>query len=149
MLQLRSFRPLRRHVVLAIVALAFLGTAHAQTYWFENYQRAVSLIDANRGAEALPLLEQVIQDHPLPQAGMRIPGYQFLDYLPYYQRARIEVQMGQYERASRSLDVSEAFGEAGSSKRSMADASRLRQQIDSALASSDRAPALASEKLPR
>lgn len=142
---LRSFRAMLRYALPAVALLTAVGAAQAQTYWFETYQRAVSLIDANQPDEAATLLEQVIQDHPLPQAAMRIPGYQFLDYLPYYQRARIELLKGQYERAAHSLDVSEAFGAVRSSKRSTADLARLRQQVDAAQASNRPAPTVASD----
>lgn len=93
-----------------LLALGCATLANAQVYWFETYERAVELIEDDRFDEAEPLLEQVIADHPLPRANVRVPGNRFIDYLPYFQRARIQLERGEYESAARSLDVSEAFG---------------------------------------
>ena len=60
----RSFRTLLRIALPAVLICSFLGVAHAQTYWFENYQRAVELIDDEKAAEAAPLMDQLIQSHP-------------------------------------------------------------------------------------
>jgi len=135
---------LLRIAVLAVLICSFCSVAHAQTYWFETYQRAVRLIDADKAAEAAPMLDQLVQNHPYPEASMRIPGHQYLDYLPYFQLARIQYDQKDFREASRSLNVSEAFGAVKHNKRSNAHFTRLRTQLDSELAVMDEEPTLAA-----
>jgi hypothetical protein len=145
----QSPRPVRvrlRIVVLAVLICSFFGAAHAQTYWFETYQRAVRLIDTDKPAEAAPILDKLIQSHPFPQASMRIPGQQYLDYLPYFQLARAQYDQDDFRQASHNLNVSEAFGAVKYNKRTNADFSQLRTQLDSELAEMDGEPTLAAEK---
>jgi hypothetical protein len=140
----RSIKSLLRIVVPALLVCSFFGAAHAQTYWFETYQRAVQLIDADKSAEAAPMLDQLVQNHPYPQASMRIPGHQYMDYLPYFQLARIQYDQKDFELASRSLDMSEAFGAVKHNKRSSAHFTQLRTRLDSELAGTDEKPTMAA-----
>jgi len=64
-----SFPVRKATIVLVFALLAILissGLAVAKTYWFENYQRAVHLIDAGRSTEALPILDKLLVDQPIP-----------------------------------------------------------------------------------
>lgn len=145
---LRLNCPPRRILLPAVLLLLFFGATHAQTYWFESYQRAVKLIDDSRYDEAALLLDDVIRDRPMPQAAVRIPGHQYLDYLPYFQRARIEIHRGQFDSAAHSLDVSEAFGAVRASRRPEIEFNRMRGQVISAQAAAgERLPELASQTL--
>lgn len=101
----------------------------AQTYWFENYERAVALIDAGKTSEASTLLERVIKDHPVPESCLKVPGDRCIDYIPYFHRARIQVSRGDTRGASHSLDVTEAFGVMN--KRTEKELVRLRERIRS------------------
>ncbi len=105
------------------------SAALAQTYWFERYERAVALIDAGQVGEASTLLERVIKDHPIPIACLRVPGDRCIDYVPYFERARIQIYRGDTRGASHSLDVSEAFGTRLQNKRTEREIHRLREQI--------------------
>lgn len=128
-------RKLLRTVGPAILVLLLAPSLiHAQTYWFESYQRAVQLIEAERFEDAAPLLDRLIQEHPHPEAGVRIPGNQFLDYLPYFQQARIQMERGDYQAASHSLDVCKAFGAISQNRRSLAGLKQMRQSLDARLA---------------
>jgi len=111
------------------VLLAVSTSATAQTYWFENYERAVALIDDGLTNEASALLERVIRDHPLPVSCLKVPGDRCIDYIPYFQRARIQVSRGDARGASHSLDITEAFGVGMVNRRTERDVVRLRQQI--------------------
>jgi hypothetical protein len=108
-----------------ILSVALSSPALAKGYWFESYQRAVELIDGERLDEASLLLEDVIRDMPTPQASARIPGNRFVNYLPYYQRARIQYMTGDLEGAAHSLAVSEAFGAVRRDKKALADLREL------------------------
>jgi hypothetical protein len=119
-------------VLLVALGGATLATAH--DYWFETYERAVELIDDDRIDEAEMLLEEVIADQPLPRASVRVPGNRFIDYLPYLQRARIQLHRGDYESAAHSLDVSEAFGAVTARRRPTAVLQGLRDQVHAELA---------------
>lgn len=140
----RSIRTLLRIALPAVLICSFVGVAHAQTYWFESYQKVVQLIDEEKTAEAAPILDQLIQSHPFPRASMRIPGQQYVDYLPYFQLARVQYDQEKFKQASRSLDVSEAFGAVKRSKRSNADFTELRSVLDSELARIDDVPTVAA-----
>ena len=84
------------------------------------------------------------RNHPYPQASMRIPGQQYIDYLPYFQLARIQYDQRDLRQASRSLDVSEAFGAVKSNKRSNAHFAQLRTRLDAELAGTDEEPTIAA-----
>jgi hypothetical protein len=114
------------------VLLIVPGFASAQTYWFETYQRAVEMIDDGQVVQAADLIEHLIVERPHPADRVRLPGNQFLDYLPYYQRARIEMRLGEPARASRSLDLSEAFGAIKRSRRALGELRQLRLRIENA-----------------
>jgi hypothetical protein len=135
---------IHRFVRLGAVLLVALGGAtlvSAQSYWFETYERAVELIEDHQLDEAETLLDQVIADQPLPRAFVRVPGNRFIDYLPYFQRARIQAMRGDYESAAHSLDVSEAFGAVTARRRQTADLRALREQVYANLAQAAVPPA--------
>lgn len=114
---------------LILICSIFAPPVAAQTYWFETYQRAVDFIDDGRTAEAAELLDQLAKAKPLPEAGVRIPGNQVLDFLPFYQKARIDLQQGDYKAAKHNLDVSEAFGAITRSPRGKSHLAELRAQV--------------------
>jgi len=138
---MREFFPDSRRFVRLSVALVLLfgavGMTQAANYWFESYERAVELIHESRTEEAQPLLLGVIEDHPVPQAAVRVPGNRFITYVPYLQRARIQFQQKEYLLASRSLDVSEAFGAVAHNRRHMTVLEQLRQQLRAKLIRGD------------
>ena len=105
------------------------STPFAQTYWFEDYERAVALIDAGQAAEAAPVLDRVIKEHPLPVACLKVPGDRCIDYIPYFQRARIQISRGDAHGAAHSLDVTEAFGVGLTNKRTEKELLLMRQQV--------------------
>lgn len=114
--------------VLAVVVLAN-GSARAQSYWFETYERAVTMVDTGRLAEAMTLLDQVTKDHPLPVVGLRVPGDRFIDYLPCYQSARIQVARGDFQAATQSLNFCEGFATYSKGSRTAKDIAALRKRI--------------------
>lgn len=122
----------RSLVIGAALLAALLATgpaSGAQNYWFETYERMVALIDDGQLAEASTLLDDLLRDHPYPIACLRIPGDRCVDYLPYYQRARIQLAMGNLSAATHSLDIEGAFGAVHLTKRTAAAFTTLRQQI--------------------
>lgn len=121
--------------ILCLFSFAPSAPCLAQTYWFEDYQRVVGLIDEGRFGEASPLLDRLIAAHPYPIAGLKIPGDRRIDYLPYYQKARIQMATGDARSASHNLDISEAFGATAKNKRLRAEFTRLRQEISALEAS--------------
>ena len=114
-----------------ILSVALASPALAKGYWFESYQRAVELIDGERLDEASVLLEDVISEMPTPEASARIPGNRFVNYLPYYQRARIQYLQGDLDGAAHNLAVSEAFGAVRADRRALAGLRELRAGMDS------------------
>jgi hypothetical protein len=116
-------------LVLAM-ALSVSRSAYGQTYWFESYERVVQMIDRGDAAEASPLLDLLIRNHPYPIPGLKVPGDRSIDYLPHFQRARIQVYRGDARAAAHSLDIEEAFGAVLSNKRASKQLLKLRQQIE-------------------
>jgi hypothetical protein len=143
----------RSLLIIAVVLAAWFAAlvpAQAQSYWFETYDRTVSLIDDGQMAEASALLSRVIEDHPYPVACLRIPGDRCIDYLPYYQRARIQFATGKVREAAHSLDISNAFGAALQTRRARAAFNTLRERVrvrtaELATANRDVAPASKSK----
>ena len=119
----------------AIVALG-AGSAAAQSYWFEDYQRVVVMIDKGQHQEASQLLNKLVSERPFPSSCVRIPGDRCIDYLPYYQRARIELSLNDTRGASRSLDIEGAFGAVFRNRRTERDFLQLRQQVEEITAAS-------------
>jgi hypothetical protein len=128
-----------RRALLSAIALTFAlfplaaTPATAGNYWFEDYERATWLIDEGRAVQAAALLEQVIAKHPSPIGSFRVPGNRFIDYLPYYQRARVQVMLGELGKAAHSLDIEEAFGVVRQRESNLQRLVDLRQEIDARL----------------
>lgn len=120
-------------LVLAAV-LVFTSPALADTYWFESYQRAVQMIDAGELDKATPMLEGLMKEMPTPAASARVPGNRFVNYLPYYQMARIQFQRGEFSAAAHNLDVSEAFGAVRNDRQALLDVSTMRIELDRGIA---------------
>ena len=124
-----SKRLYRSLLLAALVVVVATTTASAQTYWFEHYETAVSRIDSEQGMEAsaaLSMLDDLVREYPVPESKVRIPGDRYVDYLPYYQRARIQAMLGQFEEAQKSLDISEAFGAVKENRDAMAAVREMR-----------------------
>jgi hypothetical protein len=134
---LRTIRQLSPFIALtvAIVALSAVPAA-AQSYWFEDYQRLVVLIDKGQHQEASKLLDRLVSERPFPASCVRIPGDRCIDYLPYYQRARIELALNNTRGASRSLDIEGAFGAVLRNRRTERDFLQLRHQVEETIAAS-------------
>jgi hypothetical protein len=126
-----------RHLPLSvsIVALGLMAftpaPALAQSYWFHAYERVAAMIESGRMAEAAPLLEELIQEHPYPIACLKVPGDRCIDYLPYFQRARIQIHNDDVRGAAHSLDISEAFGAVLQNRRTEREFLILRRRIRS------------------
>jgi len=108
-------RPRRRPIsllvsTLVVISLLATGVASARTYWYERYLRAVDLIDSGRPGDATILLEQLIKQRPEPAVAVRLPGNQYIDYLPYYQTARAQAGLGKFLDADHALARSVEYG---------------------------------------
>lgn len=123
---------LRMSLAALVISIAPLvsGNAHGQTYWFETYERVVQMIDRGEVAEATPLLDRLIREHPYPISGLKVPGDRSIDYLPHFQRARVQLYRGEARAAAHSLDIDEAFGAVQNNKRTKREFLKLRQQIE-------------------
>ena len=107
-----SARLTRNLSLIALLLVVAATTASAQTYWFETYETAVDKIDDQEREEmedALVMIQKLVAERPFPEADVRVPGGRFVDYLPYYQQARIQLSLGNYDGARLSLRKSAAF----------------------------------------
>ena len=124
----------------AIVALSTLPVT-AQSYWFEDYKRLVIMIDKGQHQEASKLLDEIVSERPFPISCMRVPGDRCIDYVPYYQRARIQLSMDNTRGASHSLDISGAFGAVLRNRRTEKAFIQLRHQVEERIAASAKSQA--------
>ncbi|MBI1951018.1 MAG: hypothetical protein HYS34_06620 [Acidobacteria bacterium] len=127
---------IRGRILLLFISILVLGAAAftptlARSYWFHTYERVVALIDSGRTGEAAPLLEQLIREHPYPIACLKVPGDRCIDYLPYFQRARLQFHDGDVRGAAYSLEISEAFGAIFQNRRTERAFLDLRRRIRS------------------
>lgn len=125
----RALHLLHAALVTLVALTLSASSVRAQSYWFERYEHAVTMIDAGRFAEASGLLRDLIQRHPVPIVGMRVPGDRFIDYLPYYERARIHVAEGNFPAAAHDLDISEALVQFEKDGKIAKDIAELRRTI--------------------
>lgn len=114
----------------SLIFSAGIQAADDYRYWYETYELVVQLIDEGRTAEASELLAPLLQGHPAPVSGKRLPGNRFIDYLPYFQRARIQLEQGDVRGAAHSLDISEAFGAIRQNRRNHSEFQELRKTVD-------------------
>ena len=61
-------------LALILAGSLLCGPAHAATYWYEDYLKAVRLIDKGQVNEARPFLEKAISKKPLSHHAQRIVG---------------------------------------------------------------------------
>jgi len=137
--------PRRNRVRFLLIALVLgspwlFDSVEARPYWFETYERAVDLIAAGKAEEAAPLIDQLIEEHPFPRHEVRVRGSYFMNYFPYFQRARIEAARGDFEAAAHSLKVSTTFGELELDRRTLAEFNELQKEVE--------AQARVAQKLP-
>ena len=128
LLVLRRGWPATAAFAVAVLCLS-VTPLPAQQYWFETYERAVDLVDNGESGRAAPMLESLIQDHPVPVSCLRVPGDRCLDYLPYFHRARVQVSQGDLRGATHSLDVEAAFGAVFRNRRTERAYTKLREDI--------------------
>ena len=122
----------RLMLVLALALTAPLlapRTAWGQTYWFEEYEKAIQLVDMQQTDEAAAILARLIEHHPEPISGVRIYGDTYRDYFPYALRARIQILKGDAQGAAQSLAICEAFGAIKTNPRGEKLLSQLRRQL--------------------
>jgi len=86
----------------ALVATLLVGTAgdSAAARWYDDYQRAVDLIDSGDcSREAIQLLGAAVVDKPKPRSNARTIAVKTVDYFPYYQLARAHLACGEIDAA--------------------------------------------------
>jgi len=138
----RILRHLSPIVALSVAFIALSAApATAQSYWFEDYQRAVLMIDKGQHQEASKILDRIVAERPFPIACMRVPGDRCIDYIPYYQRARIQLHADNTRGASHNLDISGAFGAVLSNRRTEKAFIQLRQQVEERIAATAKSQA--------
>lgn len=125
----RTGRLLMVLAVALVLPLVAPRSAYAERYWFETYEHAVQLVNDGRIDEASTILDALIDEHPVPIAGVRVPGDRYINYHPYYQRARIQMKKGDYQGASQSLTICDAFGAIHQNRRMERQFLDLRRQI--------------------
>ncbi len=129
---LRAFKSLVVIVIVVCFCMGTTPTTFAKTYWYESYLRAVDMIDAGRLQEASSFLDNSMRNHPVPETAISVPGDLLIDYLPYYQLARIEIGQGDEPAARKALAESLRFGAITESRRHVDGLDELRRTINAA-----------------
>jgi len=127
----------RPGLALLTIAVLFVliasGTVQAKVYWFEKYQRAVDMIDSGQAEDGAGLLTQLMESNPIPQNAARVPGNQYIDYLPHYQWARAQAKLGNQAEANEGLERSIRYGAVQATRRHVDDLDQLRRTIQDGL----------------
>jgi hypothetical protein len=99
-----------------LLALVLFSTADAQPAWFENYERAVRLIQDGRAAAAVPLLERAVAAHE--KEGLQVPTrpQKYIDYVPHLYLAIAHQMSGNVDKARTELALAETSGVAAKSE---------------------------------
>ena len=79
--------------------------------WYFHYELALELTKQGDAQRALDSMIVATEDRPDPQRSARMYGMWFIDYLPYYEIARIHAELGNWECARDALRLSESKGE--------------------------------------
>ena len=105
--------------------------------WFDDYDRARTLIANGQAEQAIPLLERAIRRRPEPGTNILTYGTNRLDeYHPYLTMADARLRMGDLEQPAEALASSGTAGIAPA---------ELRQALAARLAAASRAAAVARE----
>lgn len=103
-------RVIPAQLILASLLAALAAPAWAAR-WYEDYEQAVALIDAQGcSPEAIQLLGAAVTDKPRPRLGARTYAARTVDYLPYYHLARANLACDNLELAQQYLAESRSRG---------------------------------------
>ena len=115
--------------VVAIMLVSLASPQQGVEPWYTHYQRGVELVEAGDGAAAVVELESALEARPEPALRVATDGPRYIDYLPYFQRARIQLGQGEVAAAAHSLEVAEAFGIVMFQRNTRQEFNQLRQQV--------------------
>jgi hypothetical protein len=104
--------------------------------WYFHYELALELARKADPQRALDALIEATAHRPWPERGARMYGVWFTDYLPYFQIARLHVQLGNWVCASDALRLSEEMREISKSDSESRELKELKEETAAALAKS-------------
>lgn len=133
-------------IVVAVVVAGFPADCSAAR-WYEDYERAVELIeDGQCSREALQLLGAAVVDKPKPRRNARTIAVKTIDYLPYFQLARAHLACGEADSARHYIEESRRRGVAAAAD--LDDLERQATELDNqAGAGGGSAPAVDLDEL--
>ncbi|MCG8461572.1 MAG: hypothetical protein MI919_35270 [Holophagales bacterium] len=83
----------------------------AQAPWYYHYELGLELAEHGDPQRALDALISAVERRESPQRSARLYGMWFIDYLPYFQIARLHATLGNRSCALDALRLSESKGE--------------------------------------
>lgn len=102
--------------------------------WYFHYELAQELARKGDPQRALDALIDATEHRPQPERGARMYGVWFTDYLPYFQIARLHVQLGNWACAEDALRLSRETREVSESDREALEIKELQEETAAARA---------------
>ncbi|HVS64255.1 MAG TPA: hypothetical protein VMT85_12220 [Thermoanaerobaculia bacterium] len=101
--------------------------------WYYYYELGLALRSRGDSSRALEALIEATDRRPVPKQRAFMYGMWFIDYLPYFEIAKLHRELGNLECARDALLLSEAYGEAGTSKEIQVDLQELKRDLETLL----------------
>ena len=107
--------------------------ASSRLPWYYYYELGLALRSRGDSSHALEALIEATDRRPVPKQRAFMYGMWFIDYLPYFEIAKLHCELGNLECARDALLLSEAYGEAGTSKQVQVDLQELKRDLETLL----------------
>ena len=101
--------------------------------WYYYYELGLALRARGDSSRALEALIDATDRRPVPKQRAFMYGMWFIDYLPYFEIAKLHRELGNLECARDALLLSEAYGEAANSKEVQVDLQALKRDLETLL----------------
>lgn len=109
------------------------NTKFTEAPWYFHYELGLALARRGDPQRALSALVEATDQQPAPHYSTRIYGMWFLDYLPYFEIAKLHAKLGNWNCASDALKVSEQKSELAPDDPRIAEVKSLKDELASRL----------------
>lgn len=104
-------------------------TQFAEAPWYFHYELGMELVRRGDPQRALSALVQATDRRPEPRYATRVYGMWFLDYLPYFEIAKLQAELGNWSCASDALKVSEQRHELSATDPRITEVEALKEEL--------------------
>ena len=100
---------MKRHLLLAIIALMIAGVAEAS--WYDDYEAGIAAVRKGQWQVVIQKMTAAIAVTPKENSNARTYGNIFINYHPYYYRGLAYMRVGQYDKAIADFEQTTGPGE--------------------------------------